>query len=84
MGPRQLLELCKEVGLKAQLVTSFHQCGGNVGDTCNIPLPSFVTGEKDAGNGGRRASRFLFGGHPFRGLVFGGLPGGSPFFLGWV
>ncbi|CAJ1375861.1 unnamed protein product [Effrenium voratum] len=44
---KQLLELCKEVGLKAQLVTSFHQCGGNVGDTCNIPLPSFVTGEKD-------------------------------------
>ncbi len=23
-------------------VLSFHKCGGNVGDSCNIPLPSFV------------------------------------------
>ena len=30
-----------------QLVTSFHQCGGNVGDTCDIPLPDFVTGQSD-------------------------------------
>eukprot|EP00439_Symbiodinium_sp_Y106_P060608 s3931_g8.t14 len=30
-----------------QLVTSFHQCGGNVGDTCDIPLPAFVTSQGD-------------------------------------
>jgi len=28
-------------------VTSFHQCGGNVGDTCDIPLPAFVTSQGD-------------------------------------
>ena len=28
-------------------MTSFHQCGGNVGDTCDIPLPAFVTSQGD-------------------------------------
>eukprot|EP00439_Symbiodinium_sp_Y106_P060590 s3931_g8.t8 len=37
----------KEHCLKVQLVTSFHQCGGNVGDTCDIPLPAFVTSQGD-------------------------------------
>lgn len=23
-------------------IMSFHQCGGNVGDTCNIPIPSWI------------------------------------------
>lgn len=32
-------------GLKLQMVMSFHQCGGNVGDSCNIPLPPWVTEE---------------------------------------
>jgi len=41
---QKLVGLAKARGLLVQLVTSFHQCGGNVGDTCNIPLPSFVTG----------------------------------------
>lgn len=30
-------------GLKIIPVFSFHQCGGNVGDSCNFPLPSFIT-----------------------------------------
>eukprot|EP01106_Pelomyxa_sp_JSP_P015975 TRINITY_DN571_c0_g2_i1.p1 TRINITY_DN571_c0_g2~~TRINITY_DN571_c0_g2_i1.p1 ORF type:complete len:465 (-),score=122.70 TRINITY_DN571_c0_g2_i1:152-1504(-) len=32
----------KNAGLKWQVVMSFHRCGGNVGDDCNIPLPSWV------------------------------------------
>jgi beta-amylase len=41
-GYLQLMELLKQVGLKAEVVMSFHQCGGNVGDDCNIPIPQFV------------------------------------------
>ena len=29
-------------GLKVQAVMSFHAAGGNVGDTCKIPLPRWV------------------------------------------
>ena len=29
-------------GLKWMPILSFHQCGGNVGDDCNIPIPSWV------------------------------------------
>ena len=29
-------------GLDIVPILSFHQCGGNVGDTCNIPLPSWL------------------------------------------
>lgn len=32
----------KAHGLKIVPILSFHQCGGNVGDTCNFPLPSWV------------------------------------------
>jgi len=39
---RQLVNMAKERGMQAQFVTSFHACGGNVGDACNIPLPPFV------------------------------------------
>jgi len=39
---QQLVQLCRQVGLKLQVVMSFHECGGNVGDTCNIPLPSWA------------------------------------------
>lgn len=31
-----------EHGLKIQAVMSFHAAGGNVGDTCKIPLPPWV------------------------------------------
>eukprot|EP01129_Flabellula_baltica_P012865 TRINITY_DN5884_c0_g1_i1.p1 TRINITY_DN5884_c0_g1~~TRINITY_DN5884_c0_g1_i1.p1 ORF type:complete len:441 (-),score=67.11 TRINITY_DN5884_c0_g1_i1:21-1343(-) len=34
-----LFNLTKKNGLKIQTVMSFHKCGGNVGDTCDIPLP---------------------------------------------
>ena len=32
----------KSRGLKVVPILSFHKCGGNVGDTCNIPLPSWL------------------------------------------
>ena len=38
----KLVSLAKVAGLKVHAVMSFHQCGGNVGDTCDIPLPAFV------------------------------------------
>lgn len=41
-GYRQLFELVRSVGLKMQVVLSFHACGGNVGDTAQIPLPRWV------------------------------------------
>lgn len=40
---KQIVKMAKDRGMKVQFVASFHQCGGNVGDACNIPLPSFVT-----------------------------------------
>ena len=50
-GYKTLVNLVRQSGLKLQVVMSFHQCGGNVGDTCNIPLPQYVldVGQKDAG-----------------------------------
>ncbi|PRQ36852.1 putative beta-amylase [Rosa chinensis] len=44
-GYAELLEMAKKHGLKVQAVMSFHQCGGNVGDSCTIPLPSWVVEE---------------------------------------
>ncbi|GKT34949.1 Beta-amylase [Aduncisulcus paluster] len=38
----ELTELVKSKGLNMQFVMSFHKCGGNVGDDCNIPLPDWV------------------------------------------
>merc|ERR1719487_267833 len=31
--------------MKVKLLASFHQCGGNVGDACNIPIPGFARSE---------------------------------------
>eukprot|EP00897_Mesotaenium_endlicherianum_P000438 jgi/Mesen1/10395/ME000081S09781 len=45
---RELVAMVKEAGLKIQVVMSFHQCGGNVGDHCLIPLPQWVVKEMDA------------------------------------
>ena len=42
-----LCEILKGKGLKLQTVLSFHQCGGNVGDKCMIPLPRWIL---DIGN----------------------------------
>jgi beta-amylase len=46
---RQLFEIIKEEGLKLQAIMSFHQCGGNIGDNINIPIPKWVReiGESD-------------------------------------
>lgn len=46
-GYVELLEMAKKHGLKVQAVMSFHQCGGNVGDSCTIPLPRWVTEKID-------------------------------------
>lgn len=39
---KNLFNMVQSAGLKVAAVASFHQCGGNVGDACNIPLPSWV------------------------------------------
>ncbi|KAJ0806821.1 putative beta-amylase [Helianthus annuus] len=44
-GYAELLEMARKHGLKVQAVMSFHQCGGNVGDSCTIPLPKWVLEE---------------------------------------
>jgi len=38
----QVAELAKNAGISVQAVMSFHRCGGNVGDDCDIKLPEFV------------------------------------------
>ncbi|XP_052206398.1 beta-amylase isoform X3 [Diospyros lotus] len=46
---RSLFRLVHRCGLKLQAIMSFHQCGGNVGDAVNIPLPRWIleVGESD-------------------------------------
>lgn len=46
---RSLFKLVKKCNLKIQAIMSFHQCGGNIGDSVDIPLPRWVLeiGEKD-------------------------------------
>ena len=39
---RRLFDKVAEHGMKVQAVMSFHAAGGNVGDTCKIPLPPWV------------------------------------------
>ncbi|KAF5833355.1 glycoside hydrolase superfamily [Dunaliella salina] len=41
-GYKQLFEVIKKTGLKAQVVLGFHACGCNVGDNTQIPLPPWV------------------------------------------
>ncbi|XP_020696744.1 beta-amylase 3, chloroplastic [Dendrobium catenatum] len=41
----ELVRMAERHGLKLQMVMSFHQCGGNVGDSCNVPLPPWVIEE---------------------------------------
>ncbi|MFK4343080.1 MULTISPECIES: family 14 glycosylhydrolase [unclassified Paenibacillus] len=38
----------KEVGLKWVPIISTHKCGGNVGDDCSIPLPSWLSSKGSA------------------------------------
>ncbi|XP_010934795.1 beta-amylase 2, chloroplastic isoform X5 [Elaeis guineensis] len=42
-GYKQLFQMVRELKLKLQVVMSFHECGGNVGDDVYIPLPHWVT-----------------------------------------
>ncbi|XP_030533776.1 beta-amylase 3, chloroplastic [Rhodamnia argentea] len=44
-GYAELVQMVARHGLKLQVVMSFHQCGGNVGDSCSIPLPPWVLEE---------------------------------------
>ncbi|VAH04084.1 unnamed protein product [Triticum turgidum subsp. durum] len=46
-GYMKLVEMARDARLKVQAVMSFHQCGGNVGDTVNIPLPRWVVEDMD-------------------------------------
>ncbi|KAG0472788.1 hypothetical protein HPP92_014645 [Vanilla planifolia] len=41
----EVVRMAERHGLKLQMVMSFHQCGGNVGDSCKIPLPPWVLEE---------------------------------------
>lgn len=42
-GYKRLFEIVRDLKLKLQVVMSFHECGGNVGDDVYIPLPEWVT-----------------------------------------
>ncbi|MNX54775.1 Thermophilic beta-amylase precursor [compost metagenome] len=39
---KNLFTHIQKAGLKIAPIFSFHQCGGNVGDTCNYPIPNWV------------------------------------------
>ncbi len=39
---KQYARVVEASGLKWIPILSFHQCGGNVGDDCNVPLPSWI------------------------------------------
>ncbi|KAH8953383.1 hypothetical protein BDL97_08G023400 [Sphagnum fallax] len=41
-GYHDLFNMVRDIGLKQQVVMSFHQCGGNVGDDIVIPVPQWV------------------------------------------
>lgn len=40
---QKLVSMVKQRGMVVKLMASFHQCGGNVGDTCDIPVPAFAS-----------------------------------------
>lgn len=63
---RALFQIIKNHGFKLQVVMSFHECGGNVGDTCHIQLPDWICkqGESDhdiffTDRDGRRNKEYL-------------------------
>ncbi|KAF3793571.1 Beta-amylase 2 [Nymphaea thermarum] len=41
-GYKRLFQIIHELNLKLQVVMSFHECGGNVGDDVCIPLPHWI------------------------------------------
>lgn len=46
----QISDVIIDAGLKWVPIFSFHQCGGNVGDTCDIPIPSWLWSQLDGNN----------------------------------
>jgi len=46
---KDLVRMAEEKHLKVQMVASFHRCGGNVNDECDIKLPQFVLENREAG-----------------------------------
>lgn len=44
---REVATIAAGAGLKLQVTLSLHACGGNVGDTVNIPLPAWVEDAAD-------------------------------------
>lgn len=38
----RLIEACERLNLHVQATLSFHACGGNVGDSVSIPLPTWI------------------------------------------
>lgn len=41
-GYKRLFQIVRDLKLKLQVVMSFHECGGNIGDDVCIPLPHWV------------------------------------------
>lgn len=85
-GPRQyewdayrsLFKVVQECGLALQAIMSFHQCGGNVGDVVNIPIPQWVRdiGESDpdifyTNRSGTRDKEYLTNGVDHKSLFHG-------------
>eukprot|EP00929_Paragymnodinium_shiwhaense_P009335 TRINITY_DN113468_c0_g1_i1.p1 TRINITY_DN113468_c0_g1~~TRINITY_DN113468_c0_g1_i1.p1 ORF type:complete len:565 (+),score=123.16 TRINITY_DN113468_c0_g1_i1:75-1769(+) len=56
-GYLELMKMLKARGLKCQCVFSFHKCGGNVGDTVDIPLPLWALSAAKADSRGLYRSR---------------------------
>lgn len=44
-----LVGMVRELGLKMEVIMSFHSCGGNVGDSLNIPLPEWLGSAEEWG-----------------------------------
>jgi len=44
---KELVQMAEQRGLRIQFVASFHTCGGNVNDACDIGLPAFVYENND-------------------------------------
>lgn len=45
---KRIADICRDAGLVMQATISLHACGGNVGDSVNIPLPDWVVAAGDA------------------------------------
>ncbi len=56
---KEIFSMIKGQKLKIQAIMSFHQCGGNVGDNVNIPIPSWIWGI--AGNGAKYCGEQFIG-----------------------